>query len=172
MTRLFAWLCYIGHLLTIWATIYYAQRKKIRGEFPGSKYSNKIFQIQWIPLVLNMFFNLMHLAQTHITYDALAQDVSEASAQSCFIVILVLILLMESRDRGLFFGWPSAQHTDKISHTVRFSQGPITLVRKYHGYAFAWGAIYTFWYHPMENTWGHALGKSKRVIGSSRVARL
>lgn len=25
-------------------------------------------------------------------------------------------------------------------------------------YAFSWTVIYTFWYHPMENTYGHALG--------------
>jgi hypothetical protein len=31
-------------------------------------------------------------------------------------------------------------------------------VRRYHGYFFAWATIYTFWYHPMENTWGHLFG--------------
>ncbi len=27
-------------------------------------------------------------------------------------------------------------------------------VRRYHGYFFAWAAIYTLWHHPMENTLG------------------
>ena len=158
LTRLFVWLCYIGHQLTIWGTIYYAQKRKTSGDFPGPKYTGKVYSIQWIPLLLNMFFHIVHLAQTHITYDALAQDVSEASSQSSVIMILVLVLLMEYRDRGLFFGWPTAQHKGRISCKLRLSQGPANLVRKYHGYAFSWGAIYTFWYHPMENTWGHALG--------------
>ena len=158
LTRLFVWVCYIGHQLTIWGTIFYAQKKKTSGEFPGPKYSSQIYGIQWVPLLLNIFFHVMHLSQTHITYDALAQDVSESSSQGAVIMLLVLVLLMEYRDRGLAFGWPTAQHKDKFSRTVRLSQGPVNLIRKYHGYAFSWGAIYTFWYHPMENTWGHALG--------------
>ena len=31
-------------------------------------------------------------------------------------------------------------------------------MRKYHGYVFAWATVYTFWYHPMENTAGHLIG--------------
>jgi hypothetical protein len=31
-------------------------------------------------------------------------------------------------------------------------------VAHYHGYVFAWAIIYTFWYHPMENTSGHLIG--------------
>lgn len=32
------------------------------------------------------------------------------------------------------------------------------VLRKYHGYYFAWATIYTFWYHPMVSTPGHLLG--------------
>ena len=158
LTRLFMWLCYIGHQLTIWGTIYNAQRRKVNKEIAGPKYSSKITSIQVVPLLLNMFFHILHLAQTHITYDALAQDVSEASSQGSVIMLLVVVLLMEYRDRGLAFGWPTAQHKDKISRKLRLKQGPVNMARKYHGYAFSWAAIYTFWYHPMENTWGHAFG--------------
>ncbi|XP_072041949.1 uncharacterized protein [Amphiura filiformis] len=157
-SRIFVWLCYIGHQLTIWGTIYYAQRKKTSADFSGPKYSKQISVFNIVPFLLNIIFHVLHLAQTHITYDALAQDVSEASSQGSVIMMLVLVLLMEYRDRGLFFGWPTAQHKDKISRKLRFSQAPINLVRKYHGYAFSWAVIYTFWYHPMENTWGHAFG--------------
>jgi hypothetical protein len=34
----------------------------------------------------------------------------------------------------------------------------VSFVRKYHGFIFSWGIIYTFWYHPMEATQGHLLG--------------
>jgi hypothetical protein len=34
----------------------------------------------------------------------------------------------------------------------------MSFVRKYHGYVFAWATVYTFWYHPMENTVGHLVG--------------
>ena len=32
------------------------------------------------------------------------------------------------------------------------------VARRYHGYYFAWATIYTFWYHPMVFTQGHAIG--------------
>ncbi len=34
----------------------------------------------------------------------------------------------------------------------------VGFVRRNHGYIFAWATIYTFWYHPMENTNGHLIG--------------
>jgi len=30
--------------------------------------------------------------------------------------------------------------------------------RKYHGYLFAWAVVYTFWFHPMVNPFGHLVG--------------
>ncbi len=156
-TRLFVWLCYIGHQLTIWGTIYYAQRTRSKEGY-GSKYSTKVAAINVVPFILNVIFHILHMAQTHLTYDGLAQDVSESSNQASAIMMLELILLMEYRDRGLFFGWPTAKHKDKVSRKLRFTQGPVNMVRKYHGYAFSWVVIFTLWYHPMENTWGHACG--------------
>ncbi|KAJ8026685.1 hypothetical protein HOLleu_31593 [Holothuria leucospilota] len=158
LTRGVVWTCYVVHQLAIWASIYVTQKMKSRGGSGQRKYSTAMTRYQWIPLLINVAFHFIHLAQTHWTYDGLAQDVSVASSQSCFIMLLVFVLLMEYRDRGLFFGWPSIHHKDKISKTIRFHQGPINLLRKYHGYVFAWSTIYTFWYHPMENTWGHCMG--------------
>ncbi|PIK36668.1 hypothetical protein BSL78_26503 [Apostichopus japonicus] len=158
LSRGIVWFCYASHQLFMWATIYIAQRLRARNPDSGLKYSNTMTKYQWIPLIGNMAFHAVHLAQTHWTYDATAQDVSEASSQSSVIMLLVFVLLLEYRDRGLFFGWPSSQHKSKVSRALRLDLGPINLMRKYHGYAFAWGAIYTFWYHPMENTWGHLFG--------------
>ena len=54
---------------------------------------------------------------------------------------------MENSRRGLFFG-KKAPISKEI---VRFA-------RTYHGYIFAWATIFTFWYHPMENTSAHLIG--------------
>ncbi|MBE0698071.1 MAG: hypothetical protein IH586_14210 [Anaerolineaceae bacterium] len=54
---------------------------------------------------------------------------------------------MENKRRGLFFG-----------KSVPLPQQVLSFARKYHGYYFAWATIYTFWYHPMENTVGHLIG--------------
>ena len=91
----------------------------------------------------------MHLLQTHTTYDALAQDVTEASSQASVIMLLVMILLMEYKTRGLFLGWPANASTAQCWH---FPLHPLELMRKYHGYAFSWATIFTLWYHPMEPT--------------------
>ena len=67
---------------------------------------------------------------------------------------------MEYKDRGLLFGWPlnTPNASNEKGKSYKLSSAPIDLVRKYHGYFFSWAAIYTFWYHPMENTVGHCMG--------------
>jgi hypothetical protein len=82
-----------------------------------------------------------------VWYDGLAQDVSIWSSQASVIVLLVWVLLMENRRRGMFFG-----------KKLPIKQEIIRFARKYHGYFFAWATIYTFWYHPMEPTSGHLIG--------------
>jgi hypothetical protein len=80
-------------------------------------------------------------------YDGLAQDVSIFSSQGSVILMLVMILLMENQRRDLFFG-----------KKIGFLKETGRIARRYHGYIFAWAIVYTFWYHPMENTMGHLLG--------------
>ena len=96
---------------------------------------------------MNGFFVALHLVQTHIWYDGLAQDVSIWSALGSVVVMLVWVLLMENPRRGLFFG-------SKIGFPRRLTE----VARRYHGYYFAWAIVYTFWYHPMEATSGHLIG--------------
>src|SRR5262249_39192269 len=98
-------------------------------------------------LGVNALFIILHFIQTHIWYDALAQNVSVFSSQGSVIVLLVWVLLMENNRRGLFFG-----------QKMPISQCILQFARKYHGYYFSWAIIYTFWYHPMENTAGHLIG--------------
>jgi len=138
--RATAWGFYLLHQLTAWGVIYYAQ-KHVR------RYSVGLKRINFIALGTSAFFILLHLLQTHLFYDGLAQDVSIWSSQGSVIVLLVWVLLMENDRRGMFFG-------------ARFplSRSIMGFARKYHGYYFSWAVIYTFWYHPTEALSGHLWG--------------
>jgi hypothetical protein len=139
-TRFTAWGLYLAHQLSFWAVIYFAQKNL-------KKFTTKINRYAWWALGINAIFSVLHFIQTHIWYDGLAQDVSIWSSQVSVIIMLVLILLMENRRRGLFWG-----------KKVPFSKAIIDLVRRYHGYYIAWAVVYTFWYHPMESSIGHLMG--------------
>jgi hypothetical protein len=135
-----AWMFYALHQITLWSLIFYAQRNV-------KKYTDGLHPVNLWALAVNAFFIILHLVQTQIWYDGLAQDVSIFSSQGSVILMLVAILLMENQRRGLFWG-------KKVSLGKRV----MSFVRKYHGYVFAWATVYTFWYHPMENTTGHLIG--------------
>lgn len=135
-----AWGLYALHQLTMWGLIWYAQTHR-------QQYTTKLHRFNWIALGVNAGFILLHLLQTQLWYDGLAQNVSVYSSQGSVIVLLIWVMLMENNRRGLFFG-----------KRLPFSQRAIQFARKYHGYFFSWAAIYTFWYHPMENTPGHLIG--------------
>jgi hypothetical protein len=139
-SRATAWGGYVLHQVAFWAVIYYAQKQRYT-------YSASIRPINAIALGVNAAFILLHLAQTHLFYDGLAQDVPEWTAQWSVILLLILILIMENPRRGLFFG-------TKVGALAE----PGRIARKYHGYYFAWASVYTFWYHPMEFTSGHLMG--------------
>ena len=135
-----AWMFYALHQITFWSLIYYAQTRV-------KSYTRGIHMVNVWALGLNAFFILLHFVQTHIWYDGVAQDVSVFSSQGSVILLLVAVLLMENQRRGLFLG-------KKVSFARRIG----SFARKYHGYLFAWATVYTFWYHPMENTVGHLAG--------------
>lgn len=139
-SRATAWTFYLAHQIAIWSLIFIAQRRKL-------KYTKGLHKLNWLALGVNAFFIVLHLFQTHLWYDGLAQDVSIWSSQVSVIILLVWVLLMENSRRGLFFG-----------KKVPFSKEVTRFARKYHGYYFAWAIIYTFWYHPMVSTSGHLIG--------------
>lgn len=135
-----AWGGYGLQQIFCWGVIWYAQTHV-------KKYTTALHPINVIALVGNAAFILFHWFQTHIWYDGLAANVSVFSSQGSVIVLLVWVLLMENQRRGLFFG-----------QKVPFQQRVVQFARKYHGYFFSWAIVYTFWYHPMENTPGHLIG--------------
>jgi hypothetical protein len=139
-SRLSAWIPYCAHQLSIWFLIARARAEKPR-------YVSGLHSFNVQALAVNGFFMVLHVVQTKYFYDGLAQDVHEATSMGSVILMLFLIMLMENRRRGLFFGKP-----------VPLLYGPGDAVRRYHGYYFSWAIIYTFWYHPVETTPGHLAG--------------
>jgi len=140
-SRATAWTGYMLHQSLIWGLIYYAQTKKL-------KYSRGLHPVNIIALVGSAGFILLHLVQTHIWYDGLAQDVHIMSAQASVVFLLVMVILMENRRRGVIFGKKLPSFVDTSGD----------FLRRYHGYYFSWAVIWTFWYHPMETTQGHLFG--------------
>jgi len=138
--RVSAWGLYLTHQLFLFWLIWRAQHS-------GLRYTSGLHRINVVALVGNGAFALLHVLQTHLWYDGLAQDVNVFTSFGSVAVVLIWVLLMENNRRGLFFG----------------AKAPIgkriwAFARKYHGYYFAWAILYTFWFHPAEATSGHLVG--------------
>ncbi len=140
MAYITAWVGYALHNILAWVIIYLARREK-------PKYQENFRWFNWAMLAVNGLFIALHWLQTQIWYDGLAIAVPEVTSQGSVILMLVLILILETPRRGLILG-------KKVKFHKRFFQ----VIREYHGYIISWGIIYTFWYHPMENTFGHLAG--------------
>ncbi|GHO55553.1 hypothetical protein [Ktedonobacter robiniae] len=140
MGRLSSWGLYAVQQIANWGLIWYAQTHV-------KKYTTGLHKINIITLVVNVVFVILHVVQTQLWYDGLAQDVSIFSSQGSVIVLLIWVMLMENNRRGVFFG-----------KRLPISQRIMHFARKYHAYYFSWAAVYTFWYHPTENTPGHLIG--------------
>lgn len=132
-----AWSFYLAHQVSVWLLIWKAQFKDVKKR-PETR--------KWL-YIINVGFVFLHILQSHIWYDGLAQDVPVMSSQGSVIVMLVLILIMDIDRRGLFFG-----------KKIGGFKGAKNLVKKYHGYFISWALVYTFWYHPTVSTPGHLIG--------------
>jgi len=139
-SRVSAWLSYGAHQLAIWWLIYQAQSEKL-------SYTGGLHRLNIIALAINGLFIAWHIVQTRLFYDGLAQDVSIWSSLGSVAILLMLVIIMENQRRGVVFGKP-----------WHWLDEPGRFLRKYHGYYFSWAIIYTFWYHPIEDTLGHLLG--------------
>ena len=142
ITRLAAWLPFSLHWIAMWYLI-------SRGRSARPKYVLGLHSFNLQAIAVNAFFILLHIAQTKIFYDGLAQDTHEATSLGSVVIMLFAIMLMENKRRGLLFG-----------HKFEFMYEAGEVVRRYHGYYFSWAIIYTFWYHPVELTQGHLAGFS------------
>ena len=135
------WVGYVAHQALCWTFIFKLQREKHQlARDNVSRYNLALIGV-------NAVFSILHVIQTHFFYDGLAQFVPIWSSQYSVIVMLVFMLILLNGRRGLFFG-----------KKVPLSKAAVYGVTKTHGYFLSWAIVYTFWFHPTENTWGHLLG--------------
>ncbi|MHA2296082.1 MAG: hypothetical protein ACXAEU_21665 [Candidatus Hodarchaeales archaeon] len=138
-TQIIVWIFYLAHQVSLWILIYWAQKNisKLREQ---SRYG--LTKYNWFALIINGFFIYLHLFQTHIWYDGLAQDVPIWTSQGSVIVMLVFLLIMQNRQRGMILGKKAGK---PITREVA------RVFMKMHMYVFSWALVYTFWFHPMDN---------------------
>ncbi|HAX40214.1 MAG TPA: hypothetical protein DCY10_04995 [Clostridiales bacterium] len=134
------WVLYLAHQITVWVLI-----AKLKND--PRPVAGRIGRYNLQLLVANAVFIALHLAQTALFYDALAQFVPVMSSQGSVIVMLVMMLILLNARRGLFFG-----------KRVHLPPLGVSVTQKVHGFYISWAVVYTFWYHPMEGTLGHLLG--------------
>jgi hypothetical protein len=145
-SRATIWIGFIVHQLLIWVTIWYAREKY-------TQYTDKLRPVNYWALAINAVFVILHYVQTAVFYDGIAQDIPSWTAQYAVIMMLFVILAMENKRRGLFLG-----------RKLHFRKEFYRWLREYHGYAFSFAVIYTFWFHPMVPTWGHLLGFAHVIL--------
>ena len=134
------WVLYAVHQISVWYLIYKISRREYAPE-------GKISKLNLTLLILNGVFIVLHIVQSMLFYDGLAQFVPVMSSQGSVIVMLVMILILMMPRRGLFFG-----------KKVKLPRKSVALIGKMHGYYIAWALVYTFWFHPTEGTLGHLMG--------------
>lgn len=131
------WALYLGHQFSIWAAIFFAQ-KNLGGFRSPSLWGLPKYSL--VALAINVVFVSLHLAQTHIWFDGLAQDVPIFTSQYSVIIMLAIILILENPRRGLLLGRKAGKP---------FTAEVTGFFRRTHMYVFAWALVYTFWFHPM-----------------------
>jgi hypothetical protein len=138
LDQLIVWTFYLVHQFALWGAIYWAQKNLkdviVQRNSGLTRYNYAAFSI-------NTIFIVLHLVQTHIWYDGLAQTVPIWTSQGSVIVMLVFILIIEHPRRGLFLG-------RKVSRPI--SSQVSGFFRRNHSYIFSWAIVYTFWFHPMD----------------------
>jgi len=138
-SRLTSWGFYSLHQVSVWVLVFLAMREKDHPE--------RLSRINVAFLLVNGFFILLHVLQTHLWYDGLAQDVPISTSQNSVIVMLVIMLFLLNPRRGLFLGlkFPYSEPGLRFMNTV-------------HGPYISWALVYTFWFHPTEGSIGLVFG--------------
>jgi len=145
LARVTYWLGYALHQVLVWILLF---RAKAAADYQRNRTDalarrHPISRFNVLALAVNVGFVALHLFQTSIWYDGLAQDVPIWTSQGSVIVMLVLLLYLETPHRGLLWGRPF-----KPDRTL------FDFVMKFHGIYIAWAVTYTFWFHPMDGNWG------------------
>lgn len=136
-TMFAVWVLYLCHQFSLWAAIHWAQRNIVGKGVPPT---NALTKYNVAAIGINVFFIFLHLLETQLRFDGLAQDVPIWTSQYSVIIMLAVVLVIENPRRGLFLG----RRVEK-PFTARVSG----FFRHVHMYIFAWALVYTFWFHPM-----------------------
>lgn len=135
-TMAVVWALYISHQASVWIAIMWAEiNLKDWRKSPDTlnRYSLAV-------LGVNAVFMVLHLVQTHLWFDGLAQDVPIFTSQGSVIIMLAVTLILENRRRGFILGKPLGRP---------FTPNVAAFFRRAHMYVFSWALVYTFWFHPM-----------------------
>jgi hypothetical protein len=136
-TMFVVWTLYLGHQFSLWAAIYWAQTNIVGNKIPPT---NVLTKYNVAAIVINVLFISLHLLETQLLFDGLAQDVPIWTSQYSVIIMLTVVLVIENPRRGLFLGKRAGKpFTARVSGFFRHT----------HMYIFAWALVYTFWFHPM-----------------------
>ncbi|MHA1884913.1 MAG: hypothetical protein ACW96S_07675 [Promethearchaeota archaeon] len=139
MTMVITWTFYATHQLSVWIVIIWAHKN-----YHGKKLDEKkLLKYTVMMAVILVTFTLLHLLQTHIWYDGLAQDVAIITSQGSVIIMLSILLVMQNPKRGIFFG-------KKEKRLMRPEVAGTFM--KSHQLIFSWALVYTFWFHPMDSS--------------------
>jgi hypothetical protein len=138
-SRFTSWGLYGLHQAAVWILVVLSMREK--------KHTGGLTRINVAFLLVNLLFILLHILQTHVWYDGLAQDVPIWSSQFSVIIMLVIMLFMLNPRRGLFLG-----------KRFPYSAPGLRFVNRWHGLYISWALVYTFWFHPAEGSIGLLFG--------------
>jgi hypothetical protein len=131
------WIFYLINQILVWGTIYWAQKhlneQKVNPTYDLTKYNLIIITIM-VPFIF------LHLLQTQIWFDGLAQDTPIWSSMGSVIVLLAMVIIMQNPISGLFLGKKAGKP---------YTSSVVDFFRHNHMYIFAWALVYTFWFHPM-----------------------
>lgn len=139
LTMSITWTFYGAHQLSVWLVIFWAH-KNYREKKLDTK---KLLKYATMMIGILIGFTLLHLIQTHVWYDGLAQDVPILTSQGSVIIMLSILLVMQNPKRGLFFG---------IKEKKLMRPEVVKTMMTSHQVIFSWALVYTFWFHPMDSS--------------------
>ena len=139
LTMIITWTFYSAHQVSVWFVIIWAHKN-----YHGKKLDDKkLLAYTGVMIAILIGFTFLHLLQTQIWYDGLAQDTAILTSQGSVIIMLSILLVMQNPKRGLFFGMKENKlMRPEVAQTFM----------KSHQLIFSWALVYTFWFHPMDSS--------------------
>ena len=139
LARVSSWGLYLLHQVSLWYLAFRFRREADHHEKPS--------RLNIAAIAVNGAFVLLHILQTQLFYDGLAQDVPVWTIQGSVIAMLVIMIYSLTPRRGLILGFKP-----------KFKARALSWVRSWHGFYISWAFCYTFWFHPTEGDFGLLTG--------------